>query len=31
MFKDKVLVQSLVGLRPKEDIIAVLRENGLLE
>ena len=31
MFKDKVLVETLVGLRPKEDVLAVLREKGLLE
>ena len=31
MFKDQVLVDSLVGLRPKEDIVAVLKDKGLLE
>ncbi len=31
MFKDQVLVDTLVGLRPKEDIVAMMKSNGLLE
>lgn len=31
IFKDKVLVETLVGLRPKQDILAVLMARGLIE
>lgn len=31
VFKDKVMLQPMVGLRPKEDIIAFLTENGMIE
>lgn len=31
IFKDKVLIDSLVGLRPKQDIMAVLMARGIIE
>lgn len=31
IFKDKVMLEPLVGLRPKEDIISVLADRGMIE
>ena len=31
IFKDKVMLEPLVGLRPKEDIISVLVDRGMIE
>lgn len=31
IFKDKVMLEPLVGLRPKEDIISVLADRGMVE
>lgn len=31
IFKDKVMLEPLVGLRPKEDIISVLADCGMIE
>lgn len=31
IFKDKVMLEPLVGLRPKEDIISVLSDRGMIE
>lgn len=31
IFKDKILVETLVGLRPKQDILQVLQAKGLIE
>lgn len=31
IFKDKVMLEPLVGLRPKEDILAFLVDNGMIE
>lgn len=30
-FKDKVLIEPLVGLRPKEDILSYMASNGMIE
>ena len=31
IFKDKVMLEPLIGLRPKEDIISVLVDRGMIE
>lgn len=31
MFKDGVMVDILVGLRPKDEIVAVMKDRGLIE